>query len=162
MLKINIRDETITINYCNTNPNESVKTNLSKFNNKSDFNFTKIKENAGDKFSLKNNSLNKILQNMKGNIQPCSVNNQSIINNINNINGTTNSNILSTNHTDNNTLLNSNNNFSNNLNNKANKDLNNIFKNKKNQVLSMDLKSEKLKKSIDLSSRNNNNIHNCY
>lgn len=155
------KDETMTVNYCNTNPNESDKIDLLKFNKNANFNFTRIKENEGDKFSLKNNSLNKILQNMKGNNMPYSINNQSTFNNINNINGTTNSNILSTNHTDINTLLNSNNNFSKNLNNKANKDLNpNVFNNnnKKNLVMSIDLNTEKpLKKSIDLSNKNKGN-----
>lgn len=146
------KDETITVNYCNTNPNESEKVNLLKFNKNANFNFTKIKENEGDKFSLKNNSLNKILQNIKGNNQPYSVNNQSTINNIN---GVTNSNILSTNHTDNNTLVNSNN-FPNNILNKANKD--SAANVKKSLVMSVDLNSEKnLKKSIDLSNKGNNN-----
>ena len=153
------RDEIIAVNYCNTNPNDSDKINLLKLNKNANFNFTKIKENEGEKFSLKNNSLNKILQNMKGNNLPYSVNNQSTNNNLNNINGTTNSNILSTNYTDNNTLVNSNNNFPNNLNSKANKDIN--ANNRKNLVMSIDLNIEKpLKKYIDLSNKNRNNVSN--
>jgi hypothetical protein len=55
----NNKEELSIVNYYNTNPNENDKINF--MNHNKNFNFTKIKENETDKFSLKNNSLNKIL-----------------------------------------------------------------------------------------------------
>jgi len=156
------KEEIIGANYCNTNPNDKDKINYVKLNNNSNFNFTKIKENEEDKLFLKNNSLNKILQNIKGNNLPYSINNnQSTINNIYNTNGT-NSNILSTNHTDNNILLNSNNNFPNNFSNKTNKEHKNFeIDNTKNIIITKDFNEKTSNKnSMNILTKNNNVLGN--
>lgn len=129
-------NDIITVMYSNTNPNENDNVILDKINNNTDFSLPKNGLQY-EKFSLKNNSLNKIMLSMK-------TENRHKFNNNNfkkiektNLSNKNNSNILSTNHSENNQQITSNFNI-----NMSNTNKSNISINKK----SIDLKNNMVQK----------------